>query len=146
MLVCLCLSYLDSTLHKDASNLPGFRLLAFHHVLLVELSALELRVLPFANSDERSQAECLSPTWPAQPPQSSPAISHGSAGLHRLRLTATLCLPAGYQRLDYALGVLLKDTNVVTVGYAHNVDATLAAGAEMTKHLNEKEGTSFTLG
>lgn len=66
--------------------------------------------------------------------------------LYRLRLTATLCLTAGYQRLDYALGVLLKDTNVVTVGYAHNVDATLAAGAEVTKHLNEKEGTSFTLG
>ena len=53
---------------------------------------------------------------------------------------------AGYQRLDYAAGVLLKDNKTLTVAYAHNVDATLAAGAEITKQLEEKEGTSFTLG
>jgi len=53
----------------------------------------------------------------------------------------------GYQRLDYAVGALLKDMgNTLTVAYAHNVDASLSAGAEISKRLNEKEGTSFTLG
>ena len=57
------------------------------------------------------------------------------------------CLAAGYQRLDYAVGALLKDMgNTLTVAYAHNVDASLSAGAEISKRLNEKEGTSFTLG
>ncbi|EIE23531.1 voltage-dependent anion-selective channel protein [Coccomyxa subellipsoidea C-169] len=54
---------------------------------------------------------------------------------------------AGYQRLDYAVGVLLKDMGkVMTVSYAHNVDATTAAGAEVSKRLDEKEFTTFTLG
>lgn len=56
-------------------------------------------------------------------------------------------LCAGYQRLDYAIGVLLKDMGkVMTVSYAHNVDATTAAGAEVSKRLDEKEWTTFTLG
>ena len=56
-------------------------------------------------------------------------------------------LSAGYQRLDYAVGAVLKDMgNTLTVAYAHNVDASLSAGAEISKRLNEKEGTSFTLG
>ena len=45
------------------------------------------------------------------------------------------------------MGALLKDMgNTLTVAYAHNVDASLSAGAEISKRLNEKEGTSFTLG
>ncbi len=63
-----------------------------------------------------------------------------------VRLTRSGWVSAGYQRLDYAAGVLLKDNKTLTVAYAHNVDATLAAGAEITKQLEEKEGTSFTLG
>lgn len=43
--------------------------------------------------------------------------------------------------------MVLRDLgNTVTVAYAHNVDASLTAGAEISKRLNEKEGTSFTLG
>lgn len=56
-------------------------------------------------------------------------------------------IAAGYQRLDYAIGVLLKDMGkAVTVSYAHNVDATTAAGAEVTKRLDDKDATTFTLG
>ncbi len=61
--------------------------------------------------------------------------------------TMSLQYHAGYQRLDYAIGVLLKDMGkVLSVSYAHNVDATTAAGAEVSKRLDDKDAAAFTLG
>jgi hypothetical protein len=54
---------------------------------------------------------------------------------------------AGYQRLDYTMGLLLKDMGkVVSASYAHNIDAATVAGAEVSRRLDEKEITTFTLG
>jgi cellulase/cellobiase CelA1 len=54
---------------------------------------------------------------------------------------------AGYQRLDWAAGLLLKDLGkTLTVSYAHNVDATLAAGAEVSKRLEDNGPTTFVFG
>lgn len=45
------------------------------------------------------------------------------------------------------MGVLLKDMGkVVTASYAHNVDAATVAGAEISRRLDDKEVTTFTLG
>lgn len=35
---------------------------------------------------------------------------------------------------------------VLSVSYAHNVDATTAAGAEVSKRLDDKDAAAFTLG
>ena len=43
--------------------------------------------------------------------------------------------------------MLLKDLGkVVTASYAHNVDASTVAGAEISRRLDDKEVTTFTLG
>ncbi len=73
--------------------------------------------------------------------------AHASGELSSCPEELFVGIDAGYQRLDYAIGVLLKDMGkAVTVSYAHNVDATTAAGAEVTKRLDDKDTTSFTLG
>ena len=45
------------------------------------------------------------------------------------------------------MGFLLKDMGkVLTASYAHNIDAATVAGAEVSRRLDEKEVTTFTLG
>ncbi len=45
------------------------------------------------------------------------------------------------------MGLLLKDMGkVVSASYAHNIDAATVAGAEVSRRLDEKEITTFTLG
>ena len=73
--------------------------------------------------------------------RTAPKQALGSARLACARVRA------GYQRLDYTVGVLLKDMGkVVTASYAHNVDAATVAGAEISRRLDDKDVTTFTLG
>jgi voltage-dependent anion channel protein 2 len=56
---------------------------------------------------------------------------------------------AGYTGLDYQAAIILTDLDVVKATYAHNIDATTTAGAEISRKLAPEAGpgaTNFLVG